>query len=230
MRIDKVDKFKNIEFFIFIIVYALLFINAYIVKDSWIALVSAFCGISYTIMAGKGIPACYLIGVVGSFFYSYLSFKSALWGNLLLYAGYYIPMQVLGFFRWNKHLKPDKNEIVKIRLTNHQRAKLVLAGILVSCAAIIILIYTGDKSPYIDGVTTIFSIFGMYLTVKRAIEQWVVWIIVNALSLIMWLKIALSGVMVYSTVIMWAVYLGLAFYFYMLWTKELNSSKSNAEF
>ena len=113
MKIDKVENENKYEQIGFILVYIILFANALITHDSLIAFVSAFCGISYTILAGKGIPTCYLIGVVGSVFYSYLSFRSALWGNLILYACYYVPMQITGFFQWNKNLKDGKNEIVK---------------------------------------------------------------------------------------------------------------------
>ena len=43
----------------------------------------------------------------------------------------------------------------------------------------------------------------------------------NLLSLIMWVMIAVKGAKVYSTVLMWFVYLLLAAYFYILWKKEL---------
>ena len=221
MRIDKFNYANKYELTAFILVYVILFSNAIITHDSVIALISAFCGISYTILAGKGLPICYLIGVIGSAFYSYLAFKNALWGNLLLYAGYYIPMQITGFFHWNKHLKQDKQEIVKITLSVKEKIIITAVGLLASAIAVKALYYFGDNSPYIDGITTIFSIIGMYLTVKRALEQWVVWVFVNGLSLVMWLKIAMSGVKVYSTVIMWAAYFTLAFYFFFLWKKDI---------
>ena len=61
----------------------------------------------------------------------------------------------------------------------------------------------------------------MYLTVKRCIEQWVIWAIVNAISILMWIKILMHGEKVYATVIMWSVYFILAIYFYFKWRKEL---------
>lgn len=222
MTIDKENSKNKIELAGFLFVYLVLFTNAFIMKDSPIALISAFCGITYTILAGKGIPSCYLIGVVGSAFYAYLSFVNALWGNLTLYAGYYIPMQILGFFQWNKHLKSDKNEIIKIRLSNKERISLFIIGAIISAITILCLIHFNDKSPVIDGITTVFSILGMYLTVRRTIEQWVVWMVVNGLSFIMWVQIALGGEKVYSTVIMWGVYFTLAIYFYFVWRRELN--------
>ena len=86
---------------------------------------------------------------------------------------------------------------------------------------ILILYYFNDKSPIIDGITTFLSIIGMYLTVKRAIEQWIIWGLVNGLSLLMWLDLVIHGTKAYSTVVMWGVYLILAIYFYILWKKEL---------
>ena len=192
--------------------------------DSWIAIISAFCGITYTILAGKGVPICYPIGATGSCFYAYLSFASHLWGNLLLYICYYIPMQIIGFFKWNKNLKSDKYEIIKTTLSKKERITLIVISISITILTILILAHFGDKNPVIDGITTILSILGMYLTVKRCIEQWIVWIIVNGLSFIMWLDIALKGAKVYSTVFMWSVYFILAIYFFIIWKKEIKKT------
>ena len=45
--------------------------------------------------------------------------------------------------------------------------------------------------------------------------------VVNALSFLMWLYVALTGAGVYSTALMWFVYLFLGIYFYFEWRKEL---------
>ena len=212
---------KRYEKFGLGIIYLILLCNLIIFKDSPIAVTSAFFGITYTFLAGKGNPICYLFGVMGSGFYGYLSFHNALWGNLLLYMGYYIPMQVVGFFKWNSHLKTGSSEIIKTSLSKKERLILFAITLILTAFAIVVLYFTQDKKPIIDGITTVFSLAGMYLTVRRAIEQWGVWIFVNGLSAIMWGLIALSGEKVYSTVIMWSVYFVLGIYFYFCWKKEL---------
>lgn len=223
MKIFKYDIFAKKEFAGLIFIYLLLIINAVFLKDSPIAFLSAFFGITYTVMAGKGNPVCYLFGISGSSFYCWLAFHNALWGNLILYMGYYIPMQVIGFFRWRKNLKEGKYEIIKTSMSAKQALLTLSVTLFFSFVLTGVLILLNDKSPFIDGVTTVFSIAGMYLTVKRCIEQWIVWMLVNGLSLIMWLKIALEGEKVYSTVIMWGVYLFLAVYFYIIWRKEIKT-------
>ena len=212
---------KRYEKFGLGIIYLILLCNLIIFKDSPIAVTSAFFGITYTFLAGKGNPICYLFGIMGSGFYGYLSFHNALWGNLLLYMGYYIPMQVIGFFKWNSHLKTGSSEIIKTSLSKKERLILSAITLILTAFAIVVLYFTQDKKPIIDGITTVFSLAGMYLTVRRAIEQWGVWIFVNGLSAIMWGLIALSGEKVYSTVIMWSVYFVLGIYSYFCWKKEL---------
>ncbi len=213
-------KFLKITAVIF--VYILLLINAFYFKDNPASVISALFGITYTILAGIGKPVCYIFGVTGSSFYGYLAFHNSLWGNLLLYIGYYIPMQVLGFFRWRKHLKTNKNEIIKTELSRHEQIKLTLITLIFTILGFILLSITKGKNPLFDAITAVFSILGMYLTVKRCIEQWIVWMVVNGLCALMWLDIALQGKKVYSTVLMWSVYFVLAVYFYIRWRKEID--------
>ena len=198
-----------------------ILINSVHSKDSPIAVISAICGIMYTIIAGKGKRSCYLFGLAGSGCYSYLAYSNALYGNLALYLFYYIPMEITGFFSWGKKLKKDKSEIIKTKLSAKDRIILSVISLLGSFAAIALLFFMKDKAPVPDGITTFLSIVGMYLTVKRCIEQWVIWMIVNAVSLFMWFNLVINGARTFSTVIMWAVYLFLAFYFYKEWKKEV---------
>ena len=218
----KSEKMKRYELAGLITVLLFVLVHAVIRHDSIPALISALCGITYTFLAGKGLPVCYIFGLTGSAFYGFLSLNNHLWGNLLLYAGYYIPMQILGYFRWNKNLHADKQEIIKIRLPLRELTVLIIILSVLCILVWQILLKIGDFHPILDSITTVLSIGGMYLTVRRAIEQWIFWFIVNLLSMIMWISVAFSGVRVYSTIIMWAVYLSLSIYFYFCWHKELS--------
>lgn len=216
---------KRGEIFGLSFVFLFIFINAFIVKDSIVAVISAVCGILYTTVAGKGKISCYIFGLCGTFCYSWLSYDNALWGNLFLYIGYYFPMQVWGLFEWRIHLQDSTKEIIKSRLSVQERAKLAVTAVILIITAVFILKYFNDSNPLFDGITTILSVFGMYLTVKRCIEQWVVWMVVNGLSALMWLNLVLHGAKTYSTFIMWCVYFILAFYFYFCWRREMKSAK-----
>lgn len=210
---------KETIFFISII-FITVFLS-FILNDNKIALVSAVCGISYTILAGKGKILCYIIGLIGTFCYCYLAFKNGFFGNLLLYGLYYFPMEIIGIFKWKQHYKKDKNEIKKTKLTKKERIVYFIITTLVSLGFMLVLKMNNGSNPYIDSFTTVFSILGQLLTVKRCIEQWYVWFFVNLLSLIMWVFAYIEGSNCLATVIMWGVYLILAVYFLILWQKEL---------
>lgn len=204
--------------------FLIILINSLFLHDSIIAVISALCGILYTIIAGKGKISCYFFGILGTGCYSYLSYKNALYGNLLLYMCYYLPMEVIGIFAWRKNLNKTTNEIIKTKLNRVQIIRLSAITVSVCGVFIYILKSLNDSSPYIDGITTILSVLGMYLTVKRCIEQWIIWIIVNGLSVIMWINLVMHGAKTVSTIVMWSVYLILGIYFYIQWRKELARS------
>lgn len=204
-----------------VVVLGIIIYNYIVLHDSIIAVISAICGILYTVVAGKGKISCYLFGLSGSGFYSYLALSNALYGNLALYLLYYIPMQIIGIFKWKNHLKKDTQEIYKTKLNAKERIVLSVISVILCVIGCYFLSYIKDSNPIEDGITTMLSLIGMYLTVKRAIEQWVIWMIVNATSAVMWVKVIMSGTNTYSTVLMWGVYFILAIYFYREWKKEL---------
>lgn len=203
----------------------LIILISFLIGDSKVALVSAVCGISYTILAGKGKISCYIFGLTGTMCYAYLAFQNALYGNLILYMFYYFPMQILGIFKWKKHLKRDTQEIVKTKLKTDERIIYTILAILFSIILSFVLKKTGDATPFIDAITTVFSVLGLILTVKRCIEQWYVWFVVNILSVFMWIEAYMNGSNCFATILMWATYVVLSVYFLFTWKKDLQSSQ-----
>lgn len=202
-------------------------ITSFILNDSKIALVSAICGLSYTFLAGKGKISCYFIGIIGTFCYCYIAFKNSLYGNLALYGLYFLPMQIIGIFKWAKNLKKDTKEIIKTSLSQKEKyIYLILASVLSIILGYILELY-GGKTPYIDSITTIFSIFAQILTLKRCIEQWYLWLIINILTLFMWIIAYIEGSNCFATIIMWGIYVFFAIYFLQKWKKELISNEDN---
>ncbi len=213
------NKFER--FFYLFIIFCVCLIS-YMSNDSLIAVISSLCGITYTLFAGKGKVYCYYIGVAGTFFYCLICYKNGLYGNLGLYALYFLPLQILGIFSWKKNLNKEKNEIVKSKLNNIQRVMFGFLTILLTFFIYIIIKLSGASSPLLDSVVTGFSILGQYLTFKRCIEQWIVWFLVNFAAVIMWFNIYTINKQYASTLIMWLVYLILAVYFFIKWKNEIS--------
>ena len=226
MKLTKLIKqefsnFNKLEKIFFPIVIIIVIFISFLIKDSKIALISAICGISYTILAGKGRVSCYFIGITGTICYSYISFINGLIGQLLLYSLYYLPMEIIGIYKWSKHLKKEEREIVKTKLTKKEIFIYFVGSLILSLICGLLFKITDDKQPYIDSFTVVFSVLGQFLTVKRCIEQWYVWSFVNIFSLIMWIIAYINGSNCFATILMWSVYFVLGIYFLIQWKKEV---------
>ncbi|MBQ9245183.1 nicotinamide mononucleotide transporter [bacterium] len=215
------SNFTKRELIVFSFVILTVLLISLSINDNKIALISAICGISYTILAGKGKVSCYYIGIIGTLCYSYLSFVNGFFGQLALYALYYLPMELIGIYKWKQHLNKEKNEIIKTRLSLKERILYLIIGVVITFIGSFILKYAGDKKPILDSFTVVFSVFGQILTVKRCIEQWYVWFFVNIVTLVMWCYAYINGSNCFATILMWFIYSILAVYFLCLWKKEV---------
>lgn len=71
-----------------------------------------------------------------------------------------------------------------------------------------------------DSLIDIVSVVAIILMIKAYIEQWVLWIIINTLSTIIWLQQYFSGIGEgIAFLAMWLIYLLNALYGYINWTK-----------
>ena len=82
-----------------------------------------------------------------------------------------------------------------------------------------ILHLINGNRPFCDAVTNILSIAAMLLTVKRAIEEWVLWIVVNAVEVFMWWNAWRAGEGSISVLLMWLLFLANGTYLLSLWMR-----------
>ena len=62
------------------------------------------------------------------------------------------------------------------------------------------------RLPYIDAFTTVASIHGAYLMVTRRAEQWSLFIIINLVSIYMWLMRYMDTGANLGTLVMWIIW------------------------
>ena len=189
--------------------------------DNWFGTAAAVTGVLYSLWAGKGKLSCYFFGIFNSIAYGWISFQATLYGETVLNWLWYLPMMFAGLFFWRKHLKKDTQEIIKRAVSWRGRLLTILiaaAGTLLGAA---ILNQAGDQSPILDSFTTVLSIIAMVLTVKRCMEQWLLWTLVNLASIYMWYLVYLTGNGSAAVLMMWLLSLCNGLIFFYLWHKEV---------
>ena len=115
------------------------------------------------------------------------------------------------------------------RFTWRQRAVLAVGCAAAVIAGGFILRYLGDPQPFKDSTTTVLSIVAQALMALAFMEQWVLWIITNVVSVVMWsICVARGEAHAAVMVRMWGFYLMNSLNGFRVWLKLSRSSLPEA--
>lgn len=189
-------------------------------KDNLMGIVSATTGVICVVCTGKGKLSAYIFGAVNTFLYAIIAFKARYYGEVMLNAFYYFPLQFYGFYVWSKNMNPITKEVKKIRMNKKNRVILFAFVGIGTLVYGLILDKMGGNLPYVDGLSTVVSVVAMIISIKMYMEQWMLWIIVDIVTVIMWGVAFINGNDSIATLLMWVIYLGNAIIMYFKWNKE----------
>lgn len=195
-------------------------------KDTLMGIVSSTTGVACVVCTGKGKLSAYIFGLVNSILYAIIAFQATLYGETMLNALYYVPMQFVGFYVWSKNMNSETHEVKKRHMKNSGRMLMVLAIAAATIAYGFLLKYWGDAMPFVDSFTTVSSVVAMIVSVRMFAEQWWIWIAVDVFTVYMWACNFAVGNDNIATLLMWIVYLGNAIIMCIRWEKEIRG-KSN---
>ncbi|WP_099222762.1 nicotinamide riboside transporter PnuC [Listeria costaricensis] len=189
----------------------------YFNPDSLISMIAGISGVLCVTFAAKGKISNYIFGFIQIMLYLIISIQFVLYGEVLLNVFYFI-MQIVGFWVWRRNMTVSRDEEVKIvkakALTVKQWGWMILSVIIAWYLFGTLLKVIGSNSPYLDSMTTALSVVAQVLMTLRFREQWVLWIIVNLFSIVLWIVAGNA-----SMVAMWVAFLFNSTYGYMNWIR-----------
>ncbi|MCI1986462.1 MAG: nicotinamide riboside transporter PnuC [Lactobacillus sp.] len=184
-------------------------------SDGWIWLSSlgGVCGVICAVEVAKGKLSSYFWGTLQVVSYLSLSVHHVLYGEVLLNL-FFLTTQGLGFWSWQRHMHADSAAplVFARRLRWWQWGLAPLAVGLIWLALSHALQLVGSHQPFMDSLTTTFSLSANLLFVFRMSEQWVFWIIVDVLEVILWVRAGDPG-----QIALWSCRLVNAVYGYVNW-------------
>jgi nicotinamide mononucleotide transporter len=197
-------------------------------KDSILNYVILITGILCVVLAAKGNIWNYAFGLINSFGYAYVSFTNGLYGDMGLNLFFFVPTSIIGFIMWKKHLSKGSVEMRGLKWWN----QLAVGGtclVLILILGYLLSMIKTQNTPYIDSTSTILSIIATLLMMWRYKEQWILYIILNIVTIVMWVIRLLNGSNDGSImIIMWTAFLVNAVYGYFNWLKG-SKIKANGE-
>lgn len=217
-KLEDWSLFERLWISIFTIINISLFFT---LDDTILGLISSLSGMLCVVLVAKGKISNYLFGLIQVATYGYIAYSYGLFGETILNWGFYVPIQFIGFYLWYKNSSNNTTSDVKARTLSFNQAILIIITTIVSIVLFSLgLKYIGGVQVGLDSATTILSIVAQILMILRYAEQWLVWIIINVLSIIMWvITLDSSGGNDWSIVIMWTAFLVNSVYGYVNWKK-----------
>lgn len=191
--------------------------------------IAGVTGILCVVLVAKGNIFNYLFGLINVTLYAWISFKAELYGDALLNAFYYLPMQFAGWYSWMRKRNAEESvTIIARRLSRRQRYILAAVSVVTVAAGAVLLNLLNDPQPVKDSATTILSVIAMFLMVKVYMEQWVLWVVVNVISIVMWSVSYFEGEPhSMLMIIMWIFYLANSVNGWILWVKLSSEGQSD---
>ncbi|MBN1924774.1 MAG: nicotinamide mononucleotide transporter [Prolixibacteraceae bacterium] len=190
---------------------------SWLIKN-WIEITGSCLGILYVFFSVKQNILTWLTGLLTSLLYIAVFFNTKFYADMALQF-YYVAISIYGWYYWLRGKKVNDHK-EELPVTFSPR-KYYLFIILISSGLwigiyFILKKFTDSPVPVGDSFTTALSIVATWMLARKLIEHWLIWILVDLVSLGLYIYKGL-----YPTSLMFFIYTGAAIWGYLEWKKDL---------
>lgn len=189
-----------------------------LMPDNPISLVSGMLGICSVVLGAQGNILTFVFGFAQVATYTYLCCVERFYAEIAINIYYFITM-IYGVYCWRNRLSNNSLQVQTRRLS----IKLIAWGMLLIAlfswlTGWLLARFTDDPQPYMDAFTTVPAIAAQLLMVLAYREQWYLWLVVDVLAVVMWLRA--ENYCVAAQYVFWCVN---CIYGYIQWTRQLDN-------
>ena len=156
------------------------------------------------------------VQLVSSALYVVVFFKARLFADTSLNV-LYVALYILGWYWWLRGGEEHK-ELHFGRISSPLSAALTAVSAVATAALFVFLIRVRDSAPFLDALTTVMSLVALFLTGRKLLESWWVWIAVNLIYIGLYLYKSLV-----LTSILYAIFAALSVVGLLNWQRLLAS-------
>lgn len=202
------------------------------IQSHWIELIGTLIGFIYLYFEYKASIYLWIASLAMTLIYVYIYADAGLYGLMGINI-YYILLAIYGWVIWgfSKKKKQDKQQTKTsdtpqksgIRHTPLKWIPLFIGLALVFGILLyfILVHFTDSTVPVLDSITTSLSIIAMMLLAHKYVEQWLLWLVVNIISVYLY---CVSGL--YSTAVLYSVYALAAIAGYYKWLRLMKQDNN----
>lgn len=180
-----------------------------------IELVAVVLGLTCVVLTVRQHIACWPTGLAMVTLYIVIFFRAKLYSDMLLQV-VYVFLQIYGWYAW-LHGGVRQTPLVVSRICPWRAGQWMIVGVGGTALLGFMMSENTDASfPYVDAFTTVTSLIAQWLLGRKILESWLAWIVVDVVSI--WLYLAKQ---LYLTAGLYAVFLLLAALGYVTWRRTL---------
>jgi len=187
--------------------------------SNFIEILGTISSLIYLYLSIKKNILCWLFGIIASGLYVYIFLLSGFYADMGLNV-YYVFISIYGWINWSKNDKQRNGNNVgfTVNRLNKKLSLILFFVFLIIFAGIVFILvnYTDSQIPYWDAFTTAGSIIATWMLARKILEQWIIWIIVDLVSLGLYIYKDL-----YATSLLFLVYTIMAVARFIAWKKNL---------
>jgi nicotinamide mononucleotide transporter len=189
-------------------------------QTNWIEIVGAVLSLLYLFMSIKQNISLWLFGFLASAFYVVVFFETKFYAEMSLQF-YYLIISVYGYINWKYGTHQQGKELPITSISKSTTLQLLLASVVIYFIYYIILSkYTDSTIPIADSIVGMLSVIGTWMLARKIIENWLVWIIADALACGLFFYKEL-----YPTAILFIIYTVMAGVGYWQWKKTMKTKE-----
>jgi nicotinamide mononucleotide transporter len=187
------------------------------VPDSPIGIICGIAGCICVVLTAKGKISSYFFNFIQMITYMIICWDAALYLEFGEQVFYFI-VCIFGVFMWNKNMKTNEDGTTQVKANKFKLWQWLLTAMVAAGIAFVFGAFgkyvLGSTLPYLDAMTVALAVIAQLLMVCRYREQWACWILIDVISLVMF--IALGNWSMVAMYIAWTIN---AFYGWYNWTK-----------
>ena len=190
------------------------------ITESWIELIGALVSLVYLYFSYKQIIWLWPFGLLSALFYIWIYYFSGFYADMSLQV-YYVFISLYGWYYWKVGNKTSEGKL-KLQVSRiNLRSIFILASVFVLLSLLISLIlirFTDSQVPVMDALTTAGSIVATWLLARKVLEHWLLWVVVDLVSMGLYIYKEL-----YATAVLFFVYSIVAVAGYFAWKKAMTN-------
>lgn len=186
------------------------------ILQHYIEIFGAVSGVIYVFLEIRQNIWLWPLGIITSGLYTWIFYNSGFYADMGL-QWYYLFISIYGWILWSRG-KAESSKVLKISRISLRTALVLLSISMALFVGIWFVLekYTDSTIPAWDAFTTSLSIVATWMLAHKIIEHWYIWILVNIVSIGLYIYKGL-----YPTVVLFIVYTIMAFVGYIEWKKEI---------